>query len=199
MLVYLHGFNSSPQSFKARLLRERLARAGREAELIAPALPHWPAQAIAIVERVLVESHPRTVTLIGSSLGGYYATWLAERYGLRAILVNPAIRPHALLTGFIGTQTNLYTGERYTLTAQHIEQLQDLDVEEITDPARYLLLVAMADEVLDSRVALQKYRGARQIVDPAGDHGFSDFARHIDAILEFAACEASAPPARRGG
>jgi predicted esterase YcpF (UPF0227 family) len=187
VFVYLHGFNSSPQSFKVRVLRERLTALGRGAELIAPELSHWPEQAIASVERALSTCDPGTTTLIGSSLGGYYATWLAERHGLRAVLVNPAVRPYELLGDLLGTQTNLYTGATYELTATHVEQLRALEVEEITHPERYLLLIAMADEVLDARVALHKYRAAQQIIDPAGNHGFSDFARHLDAILDFGA------------
>jgi len=185
LFVYLHGFNSSPQSFKARLLHERLSALGRGGELIAPELSHWPERAIETAQRVLAACDQGTTTLIGSSLGGYYATWLAERHGLRAVLVNPAVRPYDLLGGFVGMQTNLYTGARYELTGTHLEQLRALEVGAITHPERYLLLIAMADEVLDARVALETYRGARQIVDPAGDHGFSDFARHIDAILAF--------------
>jgi len=185
MFVYLHGFNSSPQSFKARLLQARLAELGRGAELVAPELSHWPAQAIATVEAVLANSDPRAITLVGSSLGGFYATWLAERHAVRAVLVNPAVRAHELLSGLIGVQTNLYTGAQYQLTPMHLEQLRALDVGEITDPQRYLLLVAMGDEVLDSRIALQKYRHAAQIVVPGGDHGFTDFARYVDRIVDF--------------
>jgi len=194
VFVYLHGFNSSPQSFKARLLKSRLAALGREAEFVAPELSHWPEQAIATVARVLENCDPQATTLIGSSLGGYYATWLAERYRLRAVLVNPAIRAHELLAGYLGAQTNLYTGAQYELTPAHLEQLRALDVDEITHPSRYLLLVAMGDEVLDSRIALQKYRHAAQIVEPGGDHGFSDFARYVDPIIEFGSTRARATP-----
>jgi len=193
LFVYLHGFNSSPQSFKVRVLRERLSAMGRGAEVIAPELSHWPERAIETAERALAACEPSTTTLVGSSLGGYYATWLAERHGLRSVLVNPAVRPYELLGQFVGMQTNLYTGASYELTAAHLEQLRALEIGEITHPERYLLLVAMADEVLDSRVTLHKYRGTHQIIDPGGDHGFSDFARHIDAILAFGAGAVSVP------
>ena len=187
MIVYLHGFNSSPQSFKARLLLACLRELGREAEFAAPDLSHWPRHAMDTAQALLADQDPRDVLLIGSSLGGYYATWLAERYGMRAVLINPAIRPYELLGGYLGTQTNLYSGERYALTRAHLEQLRAYDVKAITHPERYLLLVAMADEVLDSRIALQKYCGATQVIDPAGDHGFSDFARYTERILAFGA------------
>lgn len=185
MFVYLHGFNSSPDSFKARLLQDRLAALGRGAQFAAPVLSHWPHEAIANVERLLAQQADFPVTLVGSSLGGHYATWLAERHGCRAVLVNPAIRPHDLLASCLGPQTNLYTGARYELTARHIEQLAALHVETITRPERYLLVVALDDEVLDSRVALAKYEGARRIVHSGGDHGFGAFADYLDAVIEF--------------
>ena len=185
MFIYLHGFNSSPASFKARLLKDRLQALGRGDEFVAPHLSHWPAQAIAAIERELAGHTPASVTLIGSSLGGHYATWIAERHGVRAVLVNPAVRAHALLGGSVGPQANLYTGERYELTATHIEELRALDIETITQPERYLLIVAMGDEVLDSRVALEKYRHSIQIVHPGGDHGFAEFARYLDAVIDF--------------
>lgn len=185
LFVYLHGFNSSPDSFKARLLRDRLAALGRAAQFAAPALSHWPREAIASVERLLAAQDHARVTLVGSSLGGHYATWLAERHGCRAALVNPAIRPHALLADHLGPQTNLYTGATYELTAQHLEQLAELHVETITRTERYLLVVAMGDEVLDSNVALAKYEGAQRIVHPGGDHGFAEFAAYLDAVIAF--------------
>lgn len=184
MLIYIHGFNSAPSSYKARLAGERMRALGREHDYRVPALPHRPAEAMTLL-RELVEQHPRA-TLIGSSLGGYYATWLAEHYdGLRVALVNPAVRPYTLLSAYLGTQKNLYTGEVYELTTQHIDELKALEVAVIT-PARYMLLTRTGDEVLDYRLAVEKYRGARQHVIPGGDHGFGDFENHLDTVLAFA-------------
>ena len=197
MFIYLHGFNSSPASFKARLVRERLAAAGRAAEFTAPHLPHEPMQAIAAIEREVAIHAPDDVTLIGSSLGGHYATWIAERHGVRAALVNPAIAPHRLLASVLGPQRNLYSGETYELTQAHLDQLRVLEIERITRPERYLLIVAMGDEVLDSRMALEKYRHAIQIVHAGGDHGFAEFERYVDAVLDFG--DAGKPLRRAGG
>lgn len=182
MLIYIHGFNSAPDSFKARLVGERMRALGRAAEYQVPALPHRPAAAMALL-RDIVERHP-DAALIGSSLGGFYATWLAEHYAVRAVLVNPAVRPYELLNSYLGPQKNLYTGAEYELTPQHIDELRALEVDAIT-PARYLLLTRAGDEVLDYRLAVEKYRGARQQVIPGGDHGFGDFENYLNEVLEF--------------
>lgn len=184
-LIYIHGFNSSPASFKARLIRERLEQLGSAGAFRAPALHDRPAAAIATLEEELATAGP-DATLVGSSLGGYYAAWLAERHGLRAVLVNPAVEAPRLLEGLLGPQTNLYTGEAYELTPQHLAELRALDTGTITRPERYLLLVTTGDEVLDYRRAVSKYRGCRQIVVPGSDHGFGDFGDYLDDVLAFA-------------
>ncbi len=185
MIVYIHGLNSSSQSFKARLLGERLAALGRRSEYACPDLPHRPAQAIARLEALLAPSAPADVTLVGSSLGGYYATALAERHGCRAVLVNPAVRPYASLERYLGPQCNLYSGAQYELTQEHLDELRSLEVDAVT-AERYLLIVATGDEVLDYRDAVTRYSGCRQIVVQGGDHGLTDFAGHLDAVLAFA-------------
>lgn len=191
-IVYVHGFNSSPASAKARVLRERLEALDRGGEFLCPALPHLPSEAVRVLERAVAGTAPEALTLLGSSLGGFYATWLAEQTGCRAVLVNPAVRPWELFAGYLGPQTNLYTGDEYLLTPRHIEEARALEVEPVTRPERYLLLAGTADEVLDYRLAVEKYRGAIQVVAQGGDHGFSAFAGYLDLILDFAA----APPKR---
>jgi len=182
MLTYIHGFNSSPASSKAQLLKEKLAALGRGMEFAAPALPHSPAQAAALLD-AFVTRHPGAA-LVGSSLGGYYATYLAEKHGLKAVLLNPAVRPYELLAQNLGPQQNFHTGERYEFTAQHVEELRALEVAGIT-PGRYLLIAATGDEVLDYRAAAARYQGCRQIVIQGSDHGLSDFADYLETVLEF--------------
>jgi predicted esterase YcpF (UPF0227 family) len=184
-VIYIHGLNSSAASFKARLIRARLERHGLSAAFRAPSLPDRPAAAVALLERELAAAGPEA-TLVGSSLGGYYATWLAERHGVRAVLVNPAVEAPRLLEGMLGPQTNLYTGERYELTPRHLDELRALDVAAITRPERYLLLVTTGDEVLDYRRAVEKYAGCRSIVVPGSDHGFGDFGDYLEEVLAFA-------------
>lgn len=182
MLIYIHGFNSSPASHKAQLLKARLEALGRGKEFAAPALPHSPAQAAALLD-ALAARHPGAA-LVGSSLGGYYATVLAEKHDLKAVLLNPAVRPYELLAPLVGRQKNFHTAEEYDFTTQHVAELRSLEVERLA-PARYLLLVATGDEVLDYRSAVERYRGCRQIVINGGDHGLSDFTDYLDTVLEF--------------
>jgi uncharacterized protein len=186
MLIYIHGFNSSPASHKANLLRERLAAMGRESLFSSPALPDLPAAAIELLQSEVSLYPALAVTLVGSSLGGYYATWLAEKFGVRAVLVNPAITPHLGLRAYLGPQQNLYTGARYTLTEQHLRELEALEVAAPTRMERYYLMVTTGDEVLDYRAAVRRFAGARQLVIQGSDHGFRDFGEHLDGVLEFA-------------
>ena len=182
MLIYIHGFNSSPASAKAQLLKARLEALGRGAEFAAPALPPSPAQAAQLLD-ALATRHPGAA-LVGSSLGGYYATWLAEKHRLKAVLLNPAVRPYELLSEFVGRQKRFHTGEQYEFTRQHVDELRSLEVDRIT-PSRYFLIVATGDEVLDYRRAVERYRGCRQIVIEGGDHGLRDFAEYVDTVIEF--------------
>jgi predicted esterase YcpF (UPF0227 family) len=129
------------------------------------------------------------LTLIGSSLGGFYATHLAERYGARAVVINPAIVPHEDLRPFAGRQRNLYTGDEYDVTPAHFDELAALAVERISNPQRYFLLVRTGDELLDWRRAVAFYAGAYQYVAGGGDHGWTDFGDEVRSVLRFAGCD----------
>jgi predicted esterase YcpF (UPF0227 family) len=182
-ILYLHGFCSSPASWKVRLLSAALESRGQGDRLICPALSHVPNEAIAQAE-ALIAGHDGPLTLVGSSLGGYYATWLAERHDLRALLINPAVVAPLSLDTFIGRQTNLYTGESFDFSAEHIEELRALDVAQVT-PDRYLLWVETGDEVLDYRQALTRYAGCRQRVIDGGDHSFVHFPDLLPQLFEY--------------
>ena len=164
-----------------------MASRGETSQYGCPALPDLPAPAIELarseVERA--QASDREVTLVGSSLGGFYATWLAELCDCRAVLINPAVTPHIGLRRYLGPQRNLYTHEPYTLTEAHLGQWAQLAVARPT-PSRYLLLVETGDEVLDYRAAVAHYAGARQIVVHGGDHSFQSFGELVPEILEFA-------------
>lgn len=188
MIVYVHGFNSSALSFKARLVGKRMGELGRGDEFVCPELPHRPREAMAVLESLVRNHRGDEVALIGSSLGGYYATWLSERYGNRAVLVNPAVRPYVLLQQALGAQNNLYTGACYELTPLHLAELRELEVPSIT-PSRYLLITRTGDEVLDYREAVERYRGCEQVVIEGGDHGFADFEPYLERALAFCGIE----------
>ena len=192
MLIYLHGFNSSPQSHKAQVLGRCLATRGLGSCYACPALAHQPAQAVAVIETELARAPKGPVTLVGSSLGGFYATWFAEKHGLKAVLINPAIHPHRDLRVFLGVQQNLHAGEKYELTEAHVAQWARLFVPAVT-PSRYLLLVETGDELLDYREAVEKYAGAKQVVVQGGDHTLQGFPDHIPLLLEFAGLSGAAP------
>jgi len=187
-IVYLHGFNSSPKSVKARALGSAIAalRSEERPEYFVPELPYRPAEAVRAASAAIEGRDASSLTLVGSSLGGYYATHLAERYGTRAVLINPAVRPYDDLLPYLGAQLNPYTGERYDLTREHFGELAALKVERITRPGRYLLFVQTGDEVLDWREAVAFYGGAWQSVQGGGDHAFRDFEAQIPALLRFA-------------
>lgn len=185
MLLYIHGFNSSAQSGKALELGDWLNRRGLGEAYVCPDLPHRPAQAIQLLDE-LITSSSKPVKLIGSSLGGFYATWLAEKHGLKAVLVNPCVTCHQKLAGFVGqTQKNWHSGEEYVFSTGHSAELDTYAVAQITHPERYLLLAETGDAVLDYREAVGYYTGARQVVLEGGDHGFSRFIEYIPAILAF--------------
>jgi uncharacterized protein len=180
-LVYLHGFNSSPRSHKAVLLERYMAERGLAASYACPALRPLASEALARVEPLLEAG----TCLVGSSLGGFYATWLAEQHDLRAVLINPAIEPHVGLRAYLGPQQNLYSGERYVLTEAHLREWQAIHAPRIT-PARYLLLVESGDEVLDYRKAVQRYAGCEQVIVQGGDHSLQSFPQHLPRLLRFA-------------
>ena len=188
MIVYLHGFRSAPASIKARALKARMVERGLGERFWCEQLPVSPHAAIALAEAEIARVRRAGLqpTVVGSSLGGYYATWLAERHGLRAVLINPAVVAPLALESFVGTQDNLYTGERFEFTHQHLDELRALEVAAITRPERYWLLAETGDEVLDYSHAVIKYAGARQTILEGGNHGFSRWKDYLDAVIDFA-------------
>lgn len=184
MIVYLHGFNSSPRSAKAQLFGRYLEERRLGAAWTCPSLPHQPFAVVAAVEDEM-SRHRGPFCFVGSSLGGFYATYLAEKHDARAVLLNPAIDPHVGLRAYLGEQANLHSGERYQLTERHLDEWRSLYATHI-DPDRYLLIVERGDETLDYRAAQDRYAGARQIVIEGGDHALQSFPQHLSLILDFA-------------
>jgi uncharacterized protein len=154
---------------------------------VVPALDHSPATAIAQAEAACGGIAAEELTLVGSSLGGFYATVLAEKLGCRAALLNPAVHPHTHFAKYLGPQRNLYTGETFVLTERHVEELRAMHPPRITRPERYWLFVETGDEVLDYREAVAYYEGALHAVVRGGDHTLSSFPEHIPDIAGWAA------------
>jgi predicted esterase YcpF (UPF0227 family) len=188
MIVYLHGFRSSPHSFKARLIAQRLQETGRGADYCCPQLPASPRAAVALISELVSKSSPEQVTMIGSSLGGYYATWLAEQLGCKAVLLNPAVKPPRDLEKYVGVTTAYHSDQPFEFKPGYIDELKALAVSRITRPERYFLIAATADEVLDWREMVAHYPDARHCVIDGSDHGLTDFSKYMDEGLAF--CDA---------
>ena len=185
MILYLHGFRSSPKSMKARVVGVRMLEMGLDAELRCPQLPASPKAAIALALSLVDGVQANQLSIIGSSLGGYYATWLAEHLGCRAVLLNPAVHPLASLDGQTLPTTQFHSDEPFEFKPEYFEELRALTVDATTRPERYYLIAATGDEVLDYRTMLAHYAGARQHVIEGSDHGITEFKEYVDEVLAF--------------
>ena len=195
MLIYLHGFRSSPLSFKARIIAERLAAQGRGAMFACPQLPPSPHEAVALVRAQFAPGPDDT--LVGSSLGGYYATWLAEAHGCRAVLLNPAVQPGRDLAPYVGALQMYHSNEPFEFRASHVAELRALEAPAITHPERYFLVAAKGDEVIDWRDMVARYPGVETLLLEGSDHGLSDFASYCDRVIAFARLAGSDPEMKR--
>ncbi len=185
VLLYIHGFNSSPLSLKAKQLAAYLAENRSDIEFVCPQIPGYPQQAWQLLAALLKQHEGKKIGLVGSSLGGYLATRFSESYQLPAVVVNPAVKPFELLTDYLGQNENPYTGEKFILTTAHILELKQLEVMQITHPELLWGLVQKGDELLDYRQAALKYQEAKLTVEEGGDHSFVGFERFTAEIIEF--------------
>lgn len=185
VVVYLHGLDSSPGALKATQVGDYIAEKAIATDYLRPAIPDQPDKAIPVLNTLMQSLAGRRVCLLGSSMGGFYATWLAEKYDCQAVLINPVVRAHERLHTYLGKQTNPYSGEQYELTTAHIETLQSLYFETVKTAGRYLLLLQMADEVLDARQAQAYYAGCRSVIEPGGNHRFQGFERHLPQVFSW--------------
>ena len=186
LLLYIHGFNSSPLSQKATLMREYCALHRPDIKFVVPQLPCFPQQAAdCLLDIVEQYKNDYRIGLVGSSLGGYLSVWLNARFGFKAVVVNPAVRPYELLQDYLGEQENPYTGLRYVLSEAHIDELKSLDVVSIQNPEDFWLLQQTHDEVLDFRQAVERFSMAKQTVEEGGNHSFVSFERHLEPIIDF--------------
>ncbi|AMD48966.1 esterase [Bordetella holmesii F627] len=189
-MLYLHGFRSSPLSFKAQLMGQAMADLGRQQDYACPALPASPRAAAELAQqtaRQLVgDAAPQQLTVVGSSLGGYYAIWLAERLDCKAVLINPAVNAPRDLATQVGEHTMYHSAAPFVFLPEYVQELSELHVPGLTRPQRYFLLAATGDEVLDWREMRDRFEGCRQRIIPGSDHGLSDFAHWLPEVLDFA-------------
>ncbi|WP_394128043.1 esterase YqiA [Vibrio hepatarius] len=186
LLLYIHGFNSSPLSHKANVMKAYCEEQRPDIKVVIPRLPCFPQSASALLLDIVNQyKDDYRIGLVGSSLGGYMSMWLNAQFGFKAVVVNPAVKPYELLVDFLGEQENPYTNEKYFLEAVHIDELKALDTPSIASPSDFWLLQQVEDEVLDYRQAVTHFSGARQTVEEGGDHSFVDFERYPAQIIEF--------------
>ena len=185
-LLYLHGFRSSPGSFKARRMEAAVRARHPRVTWLCPQLPPSPRAAMAMVSEAIAHWPRERMAVVGSSLGGFYATWVAEETGCRAVLLNPAVDPARDLAGYIGEQTAWHDpAEHFDFAPEYVEELRTLEKGPVRHPERYFAVIAKGDEVLDWREMTGRYPGIRVKLLEGSDHAIGDFDRHIEDVLAF--------------
>ena len=185
VIIYLHGFLSSPQSQKAQQTLAYVTTHYPDILIEIPKLAHYPQAAVDLIEQLVKRHAGKKCHFIGSSLGGFLSTYMVQKFGGKAVVINPAVKPYELLADYMGAHVNPYTHEEFTLDASHIEQLINLDVKTIEQVENFWVLLQTGDETLDYRQALDKYQGAKLTVEEGGDHSFQDFERFLPDIFRF--------------
>jgi len=188
LLVYLHGFRSSPRSSKAVMTGDAvkaLSTADNPMEWYCPQLLASPKQSMDMVTKHIDQSKADRLVVIGSSLGGFYANYLAEKYGCKAVALNPAVRAARELAPHVGMMTSYDSDEPFDFRPEYIDELKTMQVQKISIPSRYFLIAAKGDELLDWKEMAEFYQGAKQLVLEGSDHGIADYEDHLSKVLEF--------------
>ena len=184
-ILYLHGFHSSPYSEKALIFKRAVEESSLELDLIAPQLPVYPGDAIGMLHDIWHQHGADLIGVVGSSLGGYLATYLHNEFSLPIVVVNPAVRPFDLLADYLGPQVQPITNQAYELRDLHMTQLKKIYAPRVKLPDRVWLLQQEGDEVLDFRQAVEHYTDCKISLEPNGNHGFEKFERFGVEIIEF--------------
>jgi predicted esterase YcpF (UPF0227 family) len=185
-LLYLHGFRSSPQSTKARRVAAWVAAHRPDVVWWCPQLAASPAQAMAEVLAHILTWPAGRMGVVGSSLGGFYATAVAERTGCRAVLLNPAVDPARDLAAAVGSTTAWHSDEPFEFRPEYVDELRTVaPPARLTRPERYLAVIAKGDEVLSWREMSERYAGCRIRLLEGSDHALSDFDEPLAEVLAF--------------
>jgi|UniRef100_UPI004048879E uncharacterized protein len=188
LLVYLHGFRSSPRSSKAVMTGQAvraLNNKDERYEWYCPQLLASPKESMNMVTQYIDASKADKVVVVGSSLGGFYTNYLAEKYDCIGIALNPAVRAARELEPHVGMMTAYDSDEPFDFRAEYIDELKALQVATITRPERYFLIAAKGDELLDWQEMVDFYAGAKQLVLEGSDHGISNYSDHLPAVIGF--------------
>ena len=183
-LLYLHGFNSSPDSTKAIIFQSFIKKKNSES-LLVPSLPISPKETILLLDEI-IEENKKEISLIGSSLGGFYAAYLAEKYKLKSVLINPVVSSHLKnMKDLIGEHENYNTGEKYFFSKSKFKELFDYKIKRFSIPLNQLFLLQLGDEVLDQKETLKYYKGSLFLVEDEGSHKFDNFEKYLPLIYDF--------------
>lgn len=188
LLVYLHGFRSSPRSSKAVMTAQAIAElsdSNNPIEWYCPQLHASPKKSMEMVTAHIDQSKADRIVVVGSSLGGFYANYLAEKYGCKAIALNPAVRASRELAPHVGMMTAYDSDEPFDFRTEYIDELKALQVDRISDPSRYFLIAAKGDELLDWKEMAEFYQGAKQLILEGSDHGIADYSDHLPQVIDF--------------
>jgi predicted esterase YcpF (UPF0227 family) len=183
-VIYLHGFCSSKASLKAQLVKQFVEQHDKHTLYLID-LPFAPIEAMKLVESHIASLRDDEWGLIGSSLGGFYATHLSEKHNKKAVLINPAVYAHELLAGLLGENQNYHSGEVFNFTEEHLQQLTDMHLPNLKRASNFLLLTQTGDEVLDFQKGVDYYQGSEQMVIDGGDHAFADYEQYLEKTFEF--------------
>ena len=184
-VLYLHGFLSSPQSLKAQQTLAYCLELGLGERIAIPQLSDGPARTIAQLKALVEELSPENLVLMGSSLGGYYATYLSEFYQAPAVLINPAVRPYELWESHLGEKHNYYSGEVHVVTREHIDELRQIEVASLSNPSNFKVFLQTGDETLDYRQAIEKFPDDQCVVRENGSHSYDNFDQDLPAMFDF--------------
>ena len=183
-IIYLHGFNSSAESKKSKILNSYLEKE-KLINLESPNLNNSPKKAIFQIEKIIRESSSR-VCLIGSSLGGLYATFIADKYNLKSVTINPVVTNHISgMRDLVGSHKNFHSDEEYEFTLKDFFDLQKLGLEKLKKPLNHFCLIKMSDEVLDHNITFAFFSKSYVLSEKGGNHSYDDFFKKIPLILDY--------------